>query len=771
MRPLLQLCSEMRLWMCTLLLTVFTSSFAVSATAGDLPLGLEIPAISLPSLPASAEGEAVVEHEVAQVRARLLISEIDGRQHAGVLFDLEPGWHLYWRNPGGTGIAPDLGLEVDGMEVGEVEWPAPLTFQEADGLFTTYGYEGSVLLSAPLEPSTANAGPQRQSAQTEVRANVRALVCRTQCVPIEFTLTSALTPSLAVHDHNQINALFLAERSRVPLPASELGIRGEALWKTASPNEDDLASFELHLETCTAKSGACPRLARELRSPLFLPIDQDTFEFEKTTVLSEDLASGRAILSIEATRLEAGPDRLHGLLSLVDQDRQPHHVEIELAIQPRRADSAAAKENGGAPISANSEPPIGWLKIFALALLGGLILNGMPCVLPVLAIKIVAVADMAEKDPREVRMHGIAYTAGVLGSMALLAGLVLALRAAGHSVGWGFQFQEPLFVAAIAAVLVTFALNLFGIFEIELGQGRLATLGQDSTGPMRSVFEGLLAVVLATPCTAPFLGTAVGFAFASGSFGIAAIFLAIGLGLASPFLMVSFFPQTARFIPRSGPWMNQLRAGLGFSLLATVIWLLWVLGQGGGVESVVATTGVLLFLSFLLWGFGQLQPLRSIWVGRASALMIATFALTGFNLIELDRSADAQEAVDAQTGETIWSAYSVANVAAALEKGRPAFVVFTADWCITCQVNERTVLKRETVMNALADADFALFKADWTRRDDGIRQKLAEFGRAGVPLYLVYHPDAPNDPQILSELLTTDEVVTALRTDSSSRRI
>ncbi len=262
----------------------------------------------------------------------------------------------------------------------------------------------------------------------------------------------------------------------------------------------------------------------------------------------------------------------------------------------------------------------------------------MPCVLPVLAIKVVAVADMAEKDPGEVRLHGIAYTSGVLGSMAVLAVIVLGLRAAGHSVGWGFQFQEPLFVAAISAVLVAFALNLFGVFEIELGQGRLAAIGQGSTGFQRSVFEGLLAVVLATPCSAPFLGTAVGFAFASSAAAIVAIFLAIGLGLASPFLLGDVpVPSAARFIPRSGPWMNTLRSGLGFSLLATVLWLLWVLGQSGGAEAVVSTTGVLLALAFLLFCFGQLQPSRSVWIGRLGVLAIAAVAATGFNLIEFDR--------------------------------------------------------------------------------------------------------------------------------------
>jgi thiol:disulfide interchange protein DsbD len=330
---------------------------------------------------------------------------------------------------------------------------------------------------------------------------------------------------------------------------------------------------------------------------------------------------------------------------------------------------------------------------------------------------------------------------------------------------WGFQFQEPLFVASISALLVAFALNLFGVFEIEFGQGRLAGVGQDRSALTRSAFEGLLAVILATPCTAPFLGTAVGFAFATSGFGILVIFLAIGLGLASPFLVVSLVPSLARFIPKSGPWMMTLRAGLGFSLLATVVWLLWVLGQSGGLEAVIAMTGNLLFLAFLLWGFGQVQPIRSAFLARAGAVTIA-----GFNLIDFDRIEVASASTPSDTLEAGWHPYSEAAVARTLAGGQAAFVVFTADWCITCQVNKHAVLERTAVREAFDERGIALFEADWTKRDEVIRRKLAEFGRAGVPLYLVYSPDAPTQPKVLSELLSQREVLAALpRLDGSGR--
>lgn len=697
------------------------------------------------SLPESAHVSAVIEDDEPQLRARLLVSR-DPIPQVGVLFDLAPGWHLYWRNPGETGIAPSLGIEASSHRIGDVAWPAPRTFREADGLFTTYGYEKSVLLVAPIE------GVDENAINDVIQAVTSVLVCRTQCVPASFTLSTPLDPGLSQEEQSVVDALFREANATVPITAAELGLEAKATWTRNTPEPDETGRLELIVRSCRQNSQPCQSPARDSEDTRFIPMEGDTFEFSSASLVDNGQEDGVFTLAMEAIRLAAGEDRLRGLVLVEGPDGRTRHVELDLPIQARSAEAAI-------PV------PIGlgrWAQIFLLALFGGLILNGMPCVLPVLAIKVVAIADMAEKNPREVRLHGLAYTGGVLASMALLSAVVVVFRAAGHSVGWGFQFQEPLFVAAISALLVAFALNLFGVFEIEFGQGRIASVGQDATGLRRSAFEGLLAVVLATPCTAPFLGTAVGFAFATSGIGIAAIFLAIGFGLASPFLAVSFVPRFARFIPRSGPWMIQLRAGLGFSLLATVVWLLWVLGQGGGSDAVIAMTGNLLFLAFLLWGFGQLQPLRSVWLGRASAITIVGLAFAGFNLIDFDRVDDREELLDEARMESGWLAYSEQAVAEALAAGQPSFVVFTADWCITCQVNEHTVLNRLAVREALQDAGFALFKADWTRRDEVIRQKLAEFGRAGVPLYLVYSPDAPDRPQILSELLSQREVIAAL---------
>ncbi|MBK7949440.1 MAG: thioredoxin family protein [Deltaproteobacteria bacterium] len=748
------------------------------------------------SLPASARGEAIIEDEVPQLTATLLVSPTSPAR-VGVLFEMKPGWHLYWRNPGQTGVAPELELSAEGHTIGALGWPAPEIFREADDLFTTYGYEGHVLLAAELAADRESAHSTSGAAETDgsVKARIDVLACRTQCVPASFALASPLAVASNETEREGIRALFRETEARVPRSAVALGWTFDAVWKSGPPALDGSASLALALEPCAKGSTPCVEANAQEPELAFLPFEVETFEFAREQVVSVDSARrGRIELELEATRLEPGEDRLLGVVALRDASGRLRHVEIDVPIRARDAGSAmsaagaaaagsvassAETQSGDAspsvPPSTGSMGAFAALQAFLLALLGGLILNGMPCVLPVLAIKVVSVADLAERDAKEVRLHGLAYTAGVLGSMLALASLVVGLRSAGHAVGWGFQFQEPLFVAGIAALLVTFALNLFGVFEIELGQGRLAAVGQDATGLSRSAFEGLLAVVLATPCTAPFLGTAVGFAFASSGFVIVSIFVAIGVGLASPFLLVSFFPALARFVPRSGPWMLKLRAGLGFCLLATVVWLLWIVGQSGGTDSVVALVAALLFLSFLLWTFGQLQPMRSAWLGRGSAAAITLLAFASFNLIDFERAdaATASGAVGDAAGleSDGFRPYDEAAVRETLARGVPVFVIFTADWCITCKVNERTVLDRPAVRDTLAQAGFALFRADWTRRDDGIRAKLAEFGRAGVPLYLVYDPAAPESPRVLSELLSQEAVITALSAASPIERI
>ena len=336
---------------------------------------------------------------------------------------------------------------------------------------------------------------------------------------------------------------------------------------------------------------------------------------------------------------------------------------------------------------------------------------------------------------------------------------MVALRRAGTAVGWGFQFQEPLFVASVASVLVVFALNLFGVFEIGVDTARLASFGAQAVGARRSFFDGLLAVVLATPCSAPFLGTAVGFAFASEAPVIFAIFLAVGVGLALPFTLVCAVPGWARWLPRSGPWMPKLRSGLGFALLATVVWLLWIVGRSAGSDAMATLLAWLLALGFAGWLYAALRESSRAIFRTGAALVCGLLLVAGAGVVSVERSAAPREPVARREGAP--RPYEAAAVEAERRAGRPVFVYFTADWCLTCKVNERVVLDDAAVRAALAG--FAVFEADWTRRDERIRAELARFGRSGVPLYLLYPPGADSAPVRLPELLSKQHFLVALR--------
>jgi thiol:disulfide interchange protein DsbD len=407
-------------------------------------------------------------------------------------------------------------------------------------------------------------------------------------------------------------------------------------------------------------------------------------------------------------------------------------------------------------------PQVSAWSALVLALLGGLVLNLMPCVLPVLAIKVFGITEMAQHGRKALWRSALAYALGIESAMLALALTVGALRAAGTSVGWGFQFQEPLFIAAISAVLVVFALNLFGVFEIGVDASRLSEVSRRATGARRSFFEGLLAVVVATPCSAPFLGTAVGFAFASPPLVGAAIFLAVGLGLALPYLAIAAVPAWGRWLPRPGTWMLQLRRLLGFAVLATVVWLLSIPSSTSAVVSLLA---LLVGIATGTWIGGSLQAAGRHAAAGMTALLVAAAAVSIAPRLPLDAPAAAAAA---DSPESAWRAFDPGAIRGELDAGRTVFVRFTADWCLTCKANEQLVLADDRVEREFERHNVALFTADWTRRDERIRAELAAHGRAGVPLYLVYSPGAPSDPIVLPELLSIDRVLGALRQATTS---
>jgi thiol:disulfide interchange protein DsbD len=729
-----------------------------------LALGIAAPAARAGDVP-SAEG--ALDGQEPRVRARLVFHPDDaaGRRSAdaagadrgpqeerrvrlGVLLEMDPGWHVYWHNPGRTGLPTEIRWTVEGGEVGATAWPAPERFGDEDPELVSFGYAGRVLLTAEAA-LREGAGAGRTA-----RAEVSVLACADQCIPGRFELSRTLGRGAV--DGPEIGALFASTAERVPRAAAAAGLELEARYSQDAIRPGD--SFQAAL-VVRAPRGAAPQ-------PLgFFPARTASVDLDLAREVPAMQRHDIALLALHGRAHDADPgrdERLSGVLTLRGAQGDLTPIEVDLPLPRARAGVAVAQLGtpwivGGSSRAAGALPTVELARALGLALLGGLILNLMPCVLPVLAIKVFSLVELSRRSRAEVAAHVLAYTGGILLSMTALAGVVIALRAAGAAVGWGFQFQEPAFVLVISAVLVVFALNLFGVFEIGVDSARLAELGQQAHGASRSFFEGLLAVVLATPCSAPFVGTAAGLALSSPAPVLLAIFATIGLGLALPYALVALSPSWARFLPRSGAWMLRLRAGLGFALLGTVAWLLWVLGRSVGNDGTTAALVALLVLAFATWLYGQLQETARAPLRLAAGLGIVVVALSGVLTVRVQTSgaAPGTEIVEELP-------FDPERIRAELQRGRPALVYFTADWCITCAVNEKLVLSNARLQRELRERDVAVFKADWTRRDERIRAELARFGKGGVPMYLVYTPDAPQQPALLPELLTVDVVLQAL---------
>jgi thiol:disulfide interchange protein DsbD len=683
--------------------------------------------------PASAE--SALDRGEARVAAHLLVHPDDAGHAAvriGVLLALDPGWHVYWRNPGGSGLPTELALSVDQARVGPVQWPHPERFFEPEAQVTTFGYEDEVLLwvRATLEGDPGS--PRRAHAEVDL------LACLDRCIPARFELSTALDSAPSATEGERLRALFARSETRVPRAPDTLGLRVDA---RGTPLPD--GALRVLLRTAGAAPGA---------RALFYPDPEQGVALEAERGNSDDVASddGQLVLELRGTQAQGeAPLHLAGVLVLHPPEGEASAVELSLPIVE------GGELSSGPPTSPAAPPFFTGLRVLLFGFLGGLLLNLMPCVLPVLAIKVFAVVELAHKGRSEALRHAAAYTIGIELSLLALAAVVVALKMAGMQVGWGFQFQEPLFVLGLCVLIVLFALNLLGVFEIDAQGGRLAQLGANSSGTSRSFFDGLLAVALATPCTAPFLGTAVGFALSGSGATIALVFAAIGAGLALPFVAIAAVPGLARWLPKPGAWMVAFRELLGFALLATAVWLLFVLGRAQGLEALALGMAVLWILALGCWAYGRAQRAGRRRLGHAVAAVAMMLILGGSLALGTSRGTPS-------TKGSPWRAWEQAEVRTELERGRIVFVDFTADWCLTCKANERLVLGQPRVQQAFTRWQVALFKADWTRRDDAIGTELARFGRAGVPLYLVYHPSAPEEPTVLPELLTPDLVVQAL---------
>jgi thiol:disulfide interchange protein DsbD len=656
---------------------------------------------------------------------------------------MERGWHTYWRNPGESGLPTTLAWKPDsGLKAGPIQWPAPSVLPA--GPLVNYGYEGEVLLLSDL------VAPDDLATGRTVRLDARAdwLVCREICIPEGADLSLEMPVAERTEADPRWATAIAATRAAIPRPL--------AGWQVAATGHGDQVDLVL-----TPQGGASD--PGQLR---FFPYSPGQVEPSAPQVLTRDGAGWKLALPVASQRV-GDFTRVAGVLTASrgfgGGDVASASIDVPLAggvVAGRAAPAAVAPvtlDAGAGNLS------LGLALVFAF--LGGMLLNLMPCVFPVLSLKVFGFAAHGF-DSGALRAHGLAFGGGVIVSFGLLAGVLIALRAGGAQLGWGFQLQSPAVVAALAVLFFVLALNLSGVFE--MGQVLPSAV---STWTARNTFvndalSGVLAVAIASPCSAPFMGAAVGYALAQSAAATLGIFLALGIGMALPYVLLAFFPGWRKYLPFPGPWMLRLKQVLAFPLYATVIWLAWVLGAQLDNDAVARLGLALLLIAAALWAWQVSRTggaLRWRWV--AIGALVAAMAV-GVPVTAVPVGSVSTVGAAAEDG---WQDYAPERVSALVNAGRPVFVDFTAAWCVTCQVNKRLVLNTDTVRQAFARNDVALLRADWTRRDATIGRALAALGRSGVPVYVLYRPG--REPVLLPEVLTESAITGALAELQSPRLV
>ncbi len=677
-----------------------------------------------------------------RVRAELMAHAPDGLAPGkpvwvGLQLAHQPEWHTYWKNSGDSGLPTQLQWTLPpGVTAGEIAWPVPRKIPI--GNLANYGYEGTVLLPVPLtitpefKPSLlASLG----GADLEVKLKANWLVCKKECIPEEgeFALKIPARSTTASH-----GATFDAALAAQPKPVLH-GTRGII---TESHVRIDGNAIELSVQGLPASIRG-----KQLE---FFPETPEVIETGAAWTQAWNGAAWTARVPLAAQR-SASPSVMPVVLATGGEG---YRAELKVlgnwpagtsvaAVSP--ALEAALRNNA----AASAAPSLTLAAAVLGALLGGLLLNLMPCVFPILAIKVVGFTRTAD-DRRGHRLGGLAYTAGVIVSFAALGALMLALRAAGEQLGWGFQLQSPAVVAALAALFTLIGLNLAGLFEFRsFVPSGLASL--EARHPVANSFlSGVLAVAIASPCTAPFMGASLGFAIGLPALQALIVFAAIGLGMALPYLAASWVPAVARLLPRPGAWMDSFRKLMAFPMFATVAWLVWVLGQQSGIDGAGALLALLVTLSMVVWALTLRGRARAV----IASISLACLGLVAWAVGPSITQPPAQQVAGATTGP--WQVWEPGRVDQLLASGQPVFVDFTAAWCVTCQYNKKTTLAHQDVLTDLSAKKVALLRADWTRRDPAITAALAQLGRNGVPVYVFYSKG--RTPVVLSEVLGVEEV-------------
>jgi thiol:disulfide interchange protein DsbD len=631
---------------------------------------------------------------------------------------MEPGWHVYWKNPGDSGMATSIEWTLpEGATPGPIQWPAPIRLDV--GPLTSYGYESEVLLLTDIAiPDTAVAG-----AALPVEARADWLVCKEICLPASANLALTVRVGASPADEAHPRTVeFVQARERLPVRVREFSATA---WRSG-------AEFVISLPRA---AGAPP-----ITQLAFFPDEDGVIVHAERQPLTT--TASHYELRVRAAAPARDDATLAGVLVAEPGFDGARAVAVELPL--------------GAPPAASSGSIAGLLASMLMALAGGLLLNLMPCVFPVLTIKVLGVVQRSQADSVRLKQHAVWFAAGVLLSFWTIAGALIALRAQGAGLGWGYQLQSPTIVAALAVLFFVLALNLSGVFQLGGGLQRLAG-GVHARGPHAdALLSGLLATVVAAPCTAPFMGAALGYALVQPALQAMLVFTALALGMAAPYVLLCCVPRLAQRLPRPGPWMETVKQLLAFPLYATVVWLVWVLGQQTGIDGAARLLAGLVGVAAGLWMLGRFDAVRGAarrWArGAGLALIIVSLG------VAWTRAGDASPSASARDD---WLPWSEQAVRAALAQGSPVFVDFTAAWCVTCQVNKRLVLDSQPVAQRFAALGVQRLRADWTRRDPAITAALTSLQRSGVPVYALYEPQR-GAPTLLPEVLTRTLVLQAL---------
>ena len=678
---------------------------------------------------AQTQGKTVVS--TAQVRAELMAHAPDGADAGktvwlGLQLTHKPQWHTYWKNSGDSGLPTTLQWTLPpGVTAGEIDWPVPKKIPI--GNLANYGFADTVLLPVPLT-ITPDFKPTAPGNAIEVKLKANWLVCRQECIPEEgeFALTIPVKGSTAIN-----SAAFTAALAARPLALASAAMADSSVQIDGSKIKLTVRGLPAALRGKTLE--LFPETPEVIETAATWTQDWNGEVWSAQVPLSPQRSSTPSVMPV-----------------VLAADGQSYRAELKVQGNWPAA-GATAPTVTAAP--APAQAPITLLAALIGALLGGMLLNLMPCVFPVLAIKVMSFTRHAN-DQRGHRVSGLAYSAGVVLSFLALGALMLALRSAGEQLGWGFQLQSPGTVAALAVLFTVMGLNLAGLFEFGQFLPSRVLLVEAKNPAINAFLSGVLAVAIASPCTAPFMGASLGLALALPALQALLIFTMIGVGMSLPYLAASLIPAVARLLPRPGAWMDTFRRAMAFPMFATVVWLVWVLGQQSGIDGAGALLALLLALSSVLW---------SLTLGGRSRLVVAsiTLVISALLLFGIGQNVLKPVASISTTSSERWQPWAPGRVEQALAAGTPVLVDFTAAWCVTCQYNEKTTLANAEVLADLESKKVTLLRADWTRRDPVISAALAQLGRNGVPVYVIYQ--SGKAPVVMSEILSVTEVRAVLR--------